>query len=595
MKVSDYIANFLEQHHVKETFLAPGESAVHLLDAIGRHEGLSFICSQGERSASLAAEGYAKSSGELGVLVVSSGGAGLNATLGVGNAWIDSVPMLVISGQTRTDQYSTGTPRQLDNKSLNIVDIVNPITKYVAKVDDPMSIRYHLEKAVFLATEGRPGPVWIDIPVDIQGATIDINELEPFVPVGSPSISKTSGTKIPEVLALLEKAKRPVILAGNGIRISKAKREFLELVSALNIPVLTSRRGADLLHEDHPLFFGRPGIYGQRRANFVIQNSDVLLSVGSRLSIPLTGRNTKTFARVAKKIVVDIDPGELNKETIIPDVALQMSAKDFICEMLRRVKTYGGEHRDWVIRCEEWACKFPPLGSDNGSTDRLMCHNVVSALADVMQENAVIVVDGGSPVHSMMQSFMFKSKQRLISSTGLELPGFALAGAIGVSISRGRSPVLCLCEDRGFHVSVPELQTIMDYKLPIKMFIFKTDGNSNIRKLQRDYFGERYVGTDREMLWGSPAIANIANAYGVYAFKINHLEHLSAHLGRVIDYPGPVICEVQVEDDQDIRPRVGFTIKDEGRWVPKPLEDMHPYLNRDTLKENMLIGLVDED
>jgi acetolactate synthase-1/2/3 large subunit len=349
------------------------------------------------------------------------------------------------------------------------------------------------------------------------------------------------------------------------------------------------------LPEDHPYFFGRPGVYGQRRANFVIQNADLLISVGSRLSIPLIGRNIRAFARAAKKIVVDIDERELKKETINPDLALHMSAKDFITVMLQSLSDYVADHSAWLQRCKEWSDRFIPLGRDWNQADRVMPHIFVSALAHEMRNNDVIVVDGGAPVHCMMQSFQFKPGQRLISSTGLELHGFAVAGAIGASISRGRGQVLCLCEDRGFQVSVPELQTIADYMLPVKVFVLKSKVNSNIRKIQRDYFGERYVGTDKEILLGSPALCEIAKAYNFAIFEISRSDEISRRIRETLDFRGPAICEIHVEDDQEMLPRIGFTVKEDGKWIASPLEDMYPYLDRQTLKDNMVIDLLPED
>lgn len=595
IKISDVVAGFLKTRQIRAIFAVPGEATVHLLDSIGRTEGLNLFCHQGEKAASLAAEGYAKCGTELAVLVVSSGASALNAMAGVGNAWVDSTPLLVLSGQTRTDQYADGGRlRQLDNKSLNIVEIVKPMTKYAVTVKDPATIQYHLEQAAALATSGRPGPVWVDLPINVQGMTVDASELASFVPQ-PPSPRSPARSRVSEVLDWLRQSRRPVLLAGSGIRIANAEGLFLQLIDALGIPVLTSRRGADLLPEDHPLFFGRPGIYGQRRANFIIQNADLLLSIGSRLSIPLIGRNSRAFARAAKKIVVDIDPHELSKTTILPDLALNMDAHAFITELLDGAAAYEGDHADWIARCRDWTQRFPPLGAGGADPARLMPHRFVSVLADQLQPRDVLVVDGGSPVHKVMQSFKFKTGQRMISSTGLELPGFALAGAIGASISQGGSPVVCLCEDRGFHASVPELQTMMDYRLPIKLFIFKSKGDSNIRKIQRDYFGERYIGTDKEIVFGSPTLCEIARAYGVTAFTLIRPEDMAARIREVLAYPGPAMCEIHVEDDQDVVPRIGFTVKEDGRWIARPLEDMYPYLDRATLKENMLIALLQED
>ncbi|MBI4064648.1 MAG: hypothetical protein HY401_10170 [Elusimicrobia bacterium] len=594
IKISDYIAGFLKDQAVKDIFLVPGEAVVHLLDAIGRQEGLNFFCNQTEKSASLAAEGWAKLSSTPGVLVVSSGASALGALTGVGNAWVDSTPLVVISGQTRTDQYSSGPLRQLDNKSLNIVGLAGSITKYAVKIDDPTLIRYHLEKAFYLAKEGRPGPVWLDIPIDVQGLTVDANELKGFTPA-VPQVQAAGSQNVAAVFELLKRSRRPVLLAGNGIRVSGAEIEFLRLVDQLKIPVLTSRRGADLLPENHPLFFGRPGVYGQRRANFIIQNADLLISLGCRLSIPLIGRNSKAFARAAKKVVVDIDPYELTKATLKTDLVFNRDAKDFILELLKNLTAYDGAYSAWIVRCRDWTERFAPPGAKADSGDRVMPHLFVYALSGHLKDNDVIVVDGGSPIHNMMQSFRFKPGQRMISSTGLELPGFGLAGAIGTAVANGGRPVFCLCEDRGFQVGAADLQTMVDYKLPIKVFVFRSKGNLHIRKIQRDYFGERYVGTDKEILFGSPAISDVAKTYGLLTAEIKSFSAMDAGIRSVISSSGPAICEIQVDDDQDLLPRIGFSVKEDGRWIAKPLEDMYPYLDRKVLQENMIVDLYRED
>lgn len=597
IKVSDVVAEFLKEQRVRQLFLVPGEATVHLLDSIGREPELSFLCCQDEHSAALAAEAYAKLTRELGVAVVSSGGSALKALTGIGNAWADSTPVLVLSGQTRTDQYAPRGLRQLDNKSLNIVELARPITKYAVTVTDPTAIRAELERAAHLARNGRPGPVWVDLPIDVQGMTIDATELKAWTPPAEAPGRAVNSRSVDRALAWLREARRPVLLAGNGIRIAEAEAAFLELVGALQIPVLTSRRGADLIPEDHPLFFGRPGVYGQRRANFVIQNADLVLSLGSRLSVPLVGRNYRAFARAARKIVVDIDPRELRKPTVQPDLRLPMDAGVFIGELLRRGVSAHPAHAPWLARCREWSRRFPPLGllTEANGSGGLMAHRVVAALSEVLDEGDILVVDGGSPVHSVMQSFRVKAGQQLISSTGLELPGFALPGAVGASAAGERSRVVCLCEDRGFLIGVPALQTMRDYRLPVKMFVFKTRGDSNLRKIQRDYFGKRYVGTDLEQLFGAPKLGDIARAYELTTIQVRRPDELAEGLRSTLEAPGPAICELWVEDDQDLMPRIGFVVKDDGKWIAKPLEDMYPYLDRETLQENMLIELVEED
>ena len=606
VKVSDCVASFLSENNIDPVFIVPGEANVHLLDSIGRHEELSFICTQNEKSASLAVESFCKLRSDLGALVVSSGAAAANALPGVANAWVDSVPMLVISGQARTDQDTDGRVRQLGNKELNVVDLVQPMTKYAVKVTDPAMIRYHLEKAVYLATQGRPGPVWIDLPIDIQGMDIDAEELESFNPkeLGSTSDSPNDDHReqIAQVFDLLKQSSRPVILAGSGIRHAKAEKEFLELTGLLGVPVLTSRRGADLMADDNTYFFGRPGTYGQRSANFIIQNCDLLISIGSRLSIPLVGRNTNSFARAARKVVVDIDQNELDKPTLNPDLPLAMDAGEFIKACLSYFPTTMPTYAPWIELCHGWRQKFPPdsyigpsLPSAPAEDGLIYPPSIIKTLSQEMGEDDVIVADGGAALIYTLLGFRFKPGQRLISSTGLELPGFALAGAIGASMARDRGPAICLCEDRGFQISIQDLQTIVDYRLPIKVLILKSNGHSIIRNIQRDYFGGRFVGTDREIRLGSAPLIQIAKTFGFPTFEVTDSSHLQSTLREWLNTSGPAVCEIHVEDDQDKIPRPGFTIGDDQHWVAKPLEDMSPFLDRKILEENMVIGLVQED
>lgn len=615
VKVSDCIASILSENAINPVFVVPGEANVHLLDSIGRHEDLSFVCPQTEKSASLAVESFCKLRSGLGALVVSSGASAANALPGVANAWVDSVPMLVISGQARTDQDTDGRVRQLGNKELNVVDLVKPMTKYAVKVTDPTMVRYHLEKALYLATQGRPGPVWIDLPIDIQGMVVDEEELRRFDPqeldqkLSSVATTPSAGLnkQIPQVIDLLGQSSRPVILAGSGIRHAKATKEFLELVDRLGVPVLTSRRGADLVPDDHPCFSGRPGTYGQRSANFVIQNCDLLISIGSRLSIPLVGRNTNAFARAARKIVVDIDPSELEKPTLQPDLPIVMDAGEFIRGCLSLLPTnYALTNKPayaaWIERCREWRRQFPPdsytgpsLPSDPAENGLIYPVSILKVLSDELSENDVLVADGGATLIYTLSGFRFKQGQRLISSTGLELPGFALAGAIGASVARDRGPVICLCEDRGFQISIQDLQTIVDYRLPIKVLIFKSKGHSIIRNIQRDYFGGRFVGTDQEIRLGSAPLTQIAQAFGFPTFEVSRANQLTGTIQEWLAVEGPAVCEIQVEDDQDKLPRPGFTIRDDQHWVAKPLEDMYPFLDRQTLRENMVIDMLQED
>jgi len=605
-KISDYVASFLYESEINPVFIVPGEANVHLLDSIGRHEGLSFVGMQNEKSASLAVESFCKLRSGIGALVVSSGAAAANAVPGVANAWADSVPMLVISGQARTDQDTDGRVRQLGNKELNVVDLVESITKYAVKVTDPATVKYHLEKAVYTSTQGRPGPVWIDLPIDIQGMVVDEEELIHFdsneITATNSGVAQEGSGQIQKVMELLKGSARPVILAGSGIRHANAAGKFLELTERLEIPILTSRRGADLVPDNHPNFFGRPGTYGQRSANFVLQNCDLLISIGSRLSIPQIGRDTKAFARAASLVMVDIDQNELDKPTLNPELKIAMDAGRFIDECLAALPEDLPSCSAWIEQCREWRKQFPPdsytgpslpsAPSEDGSIYPLSAIREISAR---LAEDDVVVADGGATLIYTLLGFRFKPGQRLISSTGLELPGFALAGAIGASVANGRQQVVCLCEDRGFQISIQDLQTIIDYRLPVKVLIFRSKGHSIIRNIQRDFFGGRFVGTDNETRLGSAPLIEIAKTFGFQTFQATTAGELDSALDEWLKTDGPAVCEVHVEDDQDRIPRPGFTIRDDQKWVAKPLEDMSPFLDRKTLIQTMVIDLVRED
>lgn len=598
VKTSDYIAEFLHAQGLRTVFVVAGEANVHLLDSIGRKEGLRHVPLQKESNASLTAEAFGKLRADPAVLVVSSGAAAVNALPGVANAWVDSVPMLILSGQARTDQDFDGRVRQLGNKSLNVVDLVKSVTKYAVKVTEPSQIRYHLEKALYLAKEGRPGPVWIDLPIDVQGMVIDEDELKAFDPVELASSTPPDlGQSIAAVVALLKKSRRPVILAGSGIHNAGAESDFLKLVNQLGVPVLTSRRGADLIACDHPCYFGHPGPYGQRSANFVVQNCDLLISIGSRLSIPLIGRNTRSFARAAQKVVVDIDPCEVSKSTVHADLPLAMDAGVFIRELSSHLPAELPSPTTWIQRCIDWSRQFPAVSDKTPATSggRVHALPLMRSLSQELGEADILIADGGPPLIYTLLAFQFKIGQRLVSSTGLELPGFALSGAIGATLACDGRRVVCLCEDRGVQIRMEELQTIRDYRLPIKILVLKSRGHSIIRTIQKDYFGGRFVGTDREIRLEAAPLGAIARAFGLPSFEVAQAGQMETVLREWLSTSGPALCEVALEDDQDSLPRPGFTIRDGQKWIAKPLEDMYPLLDREVLRKAMMVDLVEED
>lgn len=596
VKISEYVIKTLKDHGVSEVFVVPGAANVHLLDAMGRDEKLGYTVVQTENNGALAAEAYSKACGELGVLVVSSGASSTDCLGGVARCWVDSTPLLVISGQGRTDQDDDFKVRQLGNKSINIVEIVKPITKYAVKVSDPRKIREALATAMQTATSGRPGPVWVDIPIDVLGMTFDERQIQLAPPVVNQRPAESDlRSKVAQVRDLLSKSRRPVLLLGNGIRLAKATERLGALLELLKIPVLVSRRALDLIPDDHPLYFGRPGSFGQRRSNFIIQNCDLMISIGSRLSVPLVGRNTKAFARDATKVVVDIDPQELGKPTLDIDLPIASDALDFINCLLDELAGEEVSPQPWLDRCRAWTREFPPMEANYQHGQFINPHLFIHALSSQLIDDDLVVIDGGSILHTAVQSFVVKNRQRIITSTGLELAGFAIPAAVGAGIAAKKRRVVCLCEERGLQIKIAELQTIRDLGIDVKFFVLSNEAHSNLRRIQQDHFGGRYVGTDRKELLGDTTVGQDLTA--IFSLPVQRLQNaadMNQVIGDVLAGQGSSICRVAIDSDQYLVPRTGFDVKDDGKWVAKPLEDMYPFLSREVLERNMIVGVLDK-
>lgn len=594
VKISDIVARFIKAQKSALAFVVPGDANVHLLDSVGREEGLRFNVGQSESGAALAAEAYAKLTGEISFVIISAGASATNVLTAVADAWVDSTPLFVISGQARSDQDACPNVRQLGNKALDIISMVKPITKYAAKVTDPLLVRKHLHDAARIAKDGRPGPVWLDLPIDIQGMAIDEKDLVgDALPVVKPQ--RSIAPEVAQVIDLLKAAKRPVLLAGSGLRVAHAEAELLKLIETLNIPVLTSRRGADLLPESHPLFFGRPGMCGQRRANLIIQNADLLISVGARLSIPLIGRNTAAFARNARKVIVDIDPHELHKPTVNADLPIRVDAGDFTRALLSAVSPGMFAGAEWLSYCQMVSQRFSPEAEGYQHQQAINPYLFLTALAEALGERACLAVDGGFVNYYTMQIFRFKPHQRCICSPGLDALGFAVPAALGAGLAGGYNPVVGLCDDHGFRLGTHVLPTIAQDGVPAKFFVFNSRGHAGLRTIQKNYFGARYVATDREMLFDAARPIDIAKLYGIPGIVVDRPEGLSAAIAEVLGAAGPRICEVVVDQDQELIPRTDFIVKDDGKWIARPLEDMYPLLGRDVLKQTMLTELFDEE
>lgn len=596
IKLSDYVISFLQKNNINNVFLVSGGNLMHLLESV-RVKNMNYLCNHHEQASAMAAEGYSKMNNNIGFAMVTSGPGATNAITGVAGAWIDSNPLLVISGQSYSSQTIANSGlRQLGVQEINIVDIVRPITKYAVMVRDPKKIKYHLEKALYIAASGRPGPVWIDIPINIQMAMIQEEELEKFYPPKEIIKDINLKEKVAQTIELIKDSKRPVLLLGNGVRLGKAEKEFLELAERLSIPILTSRNANDLIWEIYPLYAGRPGSFGQRAANFAIQNSDFLLSVGSRIALALTGWAYKDFARDAKKVVVDIDSAELKKPTIYPDIAINSNSKDFILEMLSQLKSYHpADISEWKSKIKHWKEKYPIVLPEYKNTkDSVNTYYFTDILSNELNEEDVILTDMGMSFQCVMQAFKIKKGQRFFTSSGLASMGFGLPGAIGACIANNKKRVICISGDGGLMMNIQELQTLAHYNLPIKLFIFNNHGYSSIRETQSSYF-KGFIGSDKDSGVSMPDFIKVAEAYGIKTKTISDQTNLEKDIQEVLNCPGAVICDVIISESQQVAPKQGAFNRPDGKPIPRPIEDMLPYINREEFEKDMIIEPIPFD
>jgi len=601
MKVSDYIVQFVASLGVKEVFIVSGAGNVHILDSIRRNDRVSYICNHHEQACAMAMYAYSRATENFGVCVVTTGPGATNAITGVCSAWTDSIPGMVISGQVkRADMMGNLGVRQKGIQEINIIDIVKPITKYAVMVCDPQMIRFELEKAVHIAMSGRPGPVWLDIPLDVQASQVDPDTLPTFAEDRkSRSIDNEHlRIQVAEAVRLLNEAERPVLLAGHGIRLARALPEFGELIRKLQVPILSTWNAIDLIPSDHDLYVGRPGTYGQRGANFAIQNCDLLLSIGSRLSIPQVGYDYSQFARDARKIYVDIDRFELDKFPISPDVSVCADARDFIVSLLENLDTdyVPQDISRWRNRCSEWRDKYPVnLPEYALQKDSVNLFYFLTVLSEEMADDEIIVpTASGSGFTGSHQALMIKHNQRCFTSNGFAEMGFDLPGAIGTCIALNKRRVVTVTGDGGMQMNIQELQTIIHHDLPIKLFVLNNQGYLTIRHTQNALFNGMQSGTGPDTGVSLPDILKVGNAYGFSTFQISEHGHMRERIREALESPGPVICEVVMDPIQLLIPKTSFRQLPDGSLISPPLEDLYPFLDREEFLANMIIPPVEE-
>lgn len=596
MKVSDYIADFLVQQKVKDIFLISGGGMMHLLDSVGRNENLNIICNLNEQASSICADSYAQITENLGVCLVTTGPGGTNAVTGIAASYLDSNPVLCVSGQCKTaDTASLRGVRQFGAQEVDIVSVVAPITKYAVKITDKETVRYHLEKAVYLARHGRKGPVWVDVPLDIQAAQIEPDSIKGFDPFASEeevSLLKSVDCihAVKRLYQCLGDSKRPLILVGGGVVLSNARKEIVELVHKLQIPVLTSWRAKDVFAEADSFYFGSPGIPAVRYSNYILQNCDLLLILGTRLNPALTAYDERNFAFQAKKIMVDIDQNEIEKldmdfeETIVADCG------DFIRESLRQSpQAEGLRYRQWLSFCNNLKKRYPLKNEmqprdQEGLTDGYHLAQVISTYST--GEDVWVGSSSGRTCGISHMATEIKSGQRFVSSMGLGSMGFTLPSAIACSLASNRRTI-ALEGDGSLQHNIQELQLISNYKLPIKLFIFSNQGYASIYMMQKNNFGSRFVACDEPTHVAFPSLKNIADCYNLDYYRIECNEQINEVVSKIMSDDRPVLCEVVASIYFDEIPKSMTIAHPDGTFTSSKLENLYPFLTDDEIKMNM--------
>ena len=594
MRVADYIFKTLADKGVRHCFLVTGGGAMHLNDALGLEKRIRYVCCLHEQACAMAAEGYARMSGQPGVVCVTTGPGGTNALTGVLGAWLDSVPMIVISGQIKRATMITAAPnlklRQLGDQEYNIVDSVRPMTKFattIMRVEDVASV---LEEAWTRCQSGRPGPVWIDVPLDIQAAEMpeEAMSASSFADDETPDESSWRH-QVEDVVARLKAAKRPAMIVGSGIHNAHAEKLFLDVAESLNIPVLTSISGIDLIPSDHRLFFGRPGILGERAANFIMQNADLFLVLGTRMGLRICGYAYETVARNATKVMVDVDANELEKPTFRPDVKIHADVGAFLAALHSALPSLA-PREEWLAYCQGVKEKYPViLPEHRARTDYVSSYVLPEAIMRHAPDPLTVVTANGVAYTSTFQAIPIRRGMRMFANEGCASMGYGLPSAIGAAFAGGASRiVVCFEGDGSIQMNLQELQTVLNEKLPIKIFVYNNAGYLSIKTTQRSFFNGRFVGSEAGSGIVLPSLEKLAAAYGLSYFRLANNQELDAKLPQVFATPGPALVEVMMDPFETLGPKAASWKKPDGTMESAPLEDMAPFLSREELAANMI-------
>lgn len=591
MNLSDFVIDFLVKKGIKDIFLVSGGGIMYLCDAVGRNKKINYISNYHEQACAIAAEGYARIKNSVGACLVTTGPGSTNTLTGVAGAFVESIPIIIISGQVKRETIADYSKlRQLGVQEINIIDMVKPVTKYAKTIMDPETIGYELEKAWYLATEGRPGPVWINLPLDVQAYSLDPKKLKHFSPPVKNQKQKNELKKqVAKFIELLKKSERPVLITGYGIRLAKGEKLLEELLHKIKIPVVHNINGLDLVPEDYPLNMGMFGPAGNRRANFAIQNADLIIAVGASLDINETGFNFKDFGRKANKITVNIDKEELLKPNVFVDLAITEDAKAFFEEFLQQTKNVKFNFSPkWFAVCKMWKQKYPTIITDFFK-DKNYVHSYVfmDRLSDFLSLKDVLTTGIGQDIVSFYQAFKVKKNQRAFANKHFGGMGWCLPLAIGANIGNNRHRSICVTGDGSIQFNIQELNTIRYYELPIKIFVYNNRGYKSIRDTQNNLFAGRLVGADSTSGVLNPDFKKLADTYSFTYEKIMNNQEINRKIKKVLSIKGPVLCEVNINPNQERIPR-SVTYRDaKGQLKSRPLEDLAPLLPREELEENM--------
>ena len=606
-RLADYVADFLVAHGVSDVFSVVGGGAMHLNDALGHNADLRVTYNHHEQACAIAAEAYARLENKIAAVCVTTGPGGTNALTGVVGGWLDSIPMFIISGQVRYDttaryalQY-TGTPlRAMGDQEYDITKAVQYMTKFAAMLEDPKDIRYLLEKAWHLATTGRPGPVWIDIPVNYQGGYIETDDLQGYDPAEDDATLPPLVDEeiIQTILKKIKNAKRPVFHAGYGIRLSGGYTAFRAVAKKLNIPIVTYWNAVDLIEDDNPLYCGRAGNMGDRPGNWAIQNADLILAVGTRISIRQVGYNWKTWARAAEVIMVDIDQAELKKTTLHVEMPVWADAKDFLTKLDKAASGPVNTSKEWLVTCQRWKKDYPAVlprqWEENGKTANV--YAFVRYLSSCLPENSLTAVSNGACCVVGNQAYVIQKGSRMANNSAIASMGYGLPAAIGTCIGGGRQQTICLEGDGSIMMNLQELQTIQTNQLPIKIFLINNNGYHSIRITQNNLFKEHCkvgIGPESGDLT-FPKFEQIAKAFGYPYYSAHSNAEMKQVVDEVLTLEGTVFCEIFTDTEQVWEPKSSTKRLSDGTLVSPPLEDLAPFLSREELENQMFIPLVSE-